>query len=73
MSSAVGFLVVAVGVAILGSLILWLWHRARTTRPPTFNEHLQALAPRKRPPVVEQPTGIVTLDPDSGEELSSGT
>ena len=73
MSSAVGFLVVAVAVAILGSLILWLWHRARTTRPPTFNEHLQALAPRGRPAVVEQPTGIVPIDPDSGEELSSGT
>ena len=73
MSSAVSFLVVAVAVAILGSLILWLWHRARTTRPPTFSEHLQALAPRKSPAAVEQPTGIIPFDPDSGEELSSGT
>lgn len=73
MSSAVGFLVAAVAVAILGSLILWLWHCARTTRPPTFSEHLQALAPRRSPAVVEQPTGIVPFDPDSGEEPSSGT
>ena len=72
MSSAVGFLVVAVAVAILGSLILWLLHRARATQPPTFNEHLQALAPRRSPASVEQPTGIVPFDPDSGEELSPG-
>lgn len=73
MSSAVGFLAVAVAVAVLGSLILWLWHRARTTRPPTFSEHLQALAPRKAPAAVEQPPGIVAWDPESGEELSPGS
>ena len=73
MSSAVGFLVVAVAIAIVGSLILWLWHRARTTAPPTFGEHLRALAPRNSSATVEQPTGIVPFDPDSGEELSSGT
>ena len=73
MSSAVGFLVVAGAVAIVGSLVLWLWHRARTTAPPTFGEHLRALAPRDGSPTVEQPTGIVPFDPDSGEESSSGT
>lgn len=73
MSSAVGFLAAAVAAAVLGSLILWLWHRARTTGPPTFSEHLQALAPRRAPAAVEQPTGIVPLDPDPDEELSAGT
>lgn len=73
MSSAVALLAVALAVAFLGSLILWLWQRARTTRPPTFNEHLQALAPRRARAAVEQPTGIVPFDPDSGKELSSGT
>ena len=73
MSSAVGFLVVAVAVAIVGSLILWLWHRARATTPPTFGEHLRALAPRNRSPTVEQPSGIIPFDPDSGEEVRPGT
>ncbi|MCQ3807590.1 MAG: hypothetical protein OXB92_14495 [Acidimicrobiaceae bacterium] len=73
MSSAVGFLAAAVAIAIVGSLLLWLWHSARSKRPPTFQEHLQALAPRGRPAQVEQPSGIVAFDPDSGEELSPGT
>ena len=73
MSSAVGFLVVAAAAAIVGSLVLWLWHRARTTAPPTFSDHLSVLAPRDGSPKVDQPTGIVPFDPDSGEELNSGT
>ena len=73
MSNAVGFLVVAVAVAILGSLILWLWHRARAVPPPTFSEQLRAIAPRNGSATVEQPTGIVPFDPDSDEELSPGT
>lgn len=73
MSSAVGFLVAAGAAAILGSVLLWLWHRARTTPPPTFGEHLETLAPGDGSAVVEQPTGIVAFDPDSGEESYSGS
>ncbi len=76
MSSAVIFLIAAVVLAILGSLVLWLWHRAHTTPPPSFEEHLRALAPRHGSATVEQPTGIVPLDPvdpGSGEESSPGT
>ncbi len=73
MSSAVPFLVVAIAAAILGSLILWLWHRVRRTRPPTFSEHLAAIAPREGKTGVMQPPGIVALDPDTGEEADSGT
>lgn len=73
MSSAVPFLVVAVAAAILGSLLLWLWHRVRRTEPPTFHEHLAAIAPREHRSGVVQPPGIIALDPDTGEEVDSGT
>lgn len=73
MSSAVLFLAAAGAAAILGSMMLWLWHRARTKPPPTFGEHLETLAPRDRSAVVEQPTGIVAFDPESGEESYSGS
>ncbi|MCQ3813161.1 MAG: hypothetical protein KTU85_01915 [Acidimicrobiia bacterium] len=72
MSSAVIFLLAAVALAILGSLILWLWHRARSAPLPSFSEHLKAIAPRKGSAVVQQPPGVVTLDREFDEELRPG-
>jgi len=65
-STAVGFLLVAIAAAIIGSAIIWAIQHRPTRRPPDFQEQLRAIAPR--PGLAEQPTGIVHLDPADDEE-----
>ncbi len=68
MSSAVIFLVVAVLAAVIGSVLLWLGHRARESGPLEFKDQLQALAPKGAARTVDQPSGIVPIEPHSDEE-----
>lgn len=66
MSTAVGFLLVAIAAAVVGSAFMWALHHRPTRRPPDFHEQLRAIAPR--PGLAEQPSGIVPLDPADDEE-----
>jgi len=68
MSTAAVFLIVSVGAAIAGSLVLYLGHRIRRPRPLDLQEQLRAIAPRDVLRPVEQSSGIVHLDPGADEE-----
>lgn len=68
MSDAVGFLVIPIVAAIAGSLIIWLIAKSRRPTEPGFGDQLRALAPDERERPHPQPTGIVTLDDQPGEE-----
>lgn len=68
MSSAVGFLVIPIVAAIVGSLLIWAVSRSRRPVEPGFRDQLQALAPEERFRPYPQPTGIVTLDDPPAEE-----
>lgn len=68
MSDAVGFLVIPIIAAIAGSLIIWVVSKSRRPVEPGFRDQLQALAPDERSRPHPQPTGIVTLDDQPGEE-----
>lgn len=68
MSSAAIFLLVAVGAAVVGSLLLYLAHRVRRPRPPDFSEQLRRLAPNDTKRASTQQSGIVHLDPGDDEE-----
>lgn len=68
MSSAVVFLLVTLGAVVVGSLVLWAAHRVRIVTPAEFQEQLRALAPRDGGAGVEQPSGIVRLEPGTEEE-----
>ena len=67
MSSAVLFLVVALAGATVASLILWLFSNFPRTPEPDYQDQLRAIAPTKKK-AVEQPSGIVPLDPLPDEE-----
>ena len=69
MSNAVAFLVIPLLAATLGSVLLWLWARARRPVEPGFRDHLHALAPHERSQPRPQPTGIVRLDEPPVEEI----
>ena len=68
MSDAVGFLVIPILAAIVGSLIIWAVSKSRRPVEPGFRDQLQALAPEERSRPHPQPTGIVTLDDQPAEE-----
>ena len=68
MSDAVGFLVIPIIAAMAGSLIIWVVSKSRRPVEPGFRDQLQALAPEDRSRPHPQPTGIVTLDDQPGEE-----
>ena len=68
MSNAVAFLVIPLLAAIAGSVLLWLWARARRPVQPGFQDRLQALAPDERSRPHPQPSGIVRLDEPPAEE-----
>ena len=68
MSNAVLFLGAALLAAVVGSVLLWAIHRLREPSPADFQERLRAIAPLNRNPTVEQPSGIVHLDPAADEE-----
>ena len=68
MSDAVGFLVIPIIAAVAGSLIIWVVSKSRRPVEPGFRDQLQALAPDERSRPHPQPTGIVTLDDQPGEE-----
>ena len=68
MSDAVGFLVIPIIAAVAGSLIIWVVSKSRRPAEPGFQDQLQALAPDERSRPHPQPTGIVTLDDQPGEE-----
>lgn len=68
MSDAVGFLVIPIVAALAGSLIIWVVSKSRRPLEPGFRDQLRALAPDEHPQPHPQPTGIVTLDDQPGEE-----
>lgn len=68
MSNAVGFLVIPILAAIVGSLLIWAVSRSRRPVEPGFRDQLQALSPDDRSRPYPQPTGIVTLDDPPAEE-----
>ena len=68
MSSAAIFLLVAVGAAIIGSILLYLGYRVRRPRPPDFSEQLRRLAPNDTTRPSTQQSGIVHSDPGDDEE-----
>jgi hypothetical protein len=68
MTTAVAFLVVPLGAALVGSVILWLISKARRPHVPDFNEQLRAIAPREGTPPQVQSSGIVPFDPSSPKE-----
>ena len=69
MSSAVVFLMVALGAAAAGSSILWYLSGRHRAQQPDYQTQLRAIAPRSGHGPVEQPSGIVPLDAISDEEL----
>ena len=68
MNSAVVFLLVMAGAAVLGSLTLWLAHRIARPEPNELHEQLRVLAPRHPQERVDQPRGIVPLESEPHEE-----
>lgn len=68
MSTAAIFLIVAVAAAVAGSVVLYFGHHIRRPRPPDFQEQLRAIAPPDANRGIEQPSGIVHLDPRADEE-----
>ena len=68
MSSAAVFLLVATAAAIGGSLIVYLSHRVGRPHAPDFHEQLRAIAPRNPGQPVQQPSGIVPMEPGPDEE-----
>ncbi len=69
MSSAVAFLLVPIAAAIIGSVLLWLFSRARRPQAPAPAHHqLRALAPDQGSQPLAQPSGIVPLDTPPDEE-----
>jgi len=67
-SDAVGFLIVPGFAAVAGSLVIWLVSRSRRPTEPGFGEQMRRLAPDAGTQPYPQPTGIVTLDDQPGEE-----
>ena len=68
MSSAVLFLLGAMGVASAGSVVLWYMSGRAQSREPDYQEQMRAIAPRTGHGPVEQPSGIVPLDGPYDEE-----
>ncbi len=67
MSTAVIFLLAALGGATIGSVLLWAVHHFPKKREPDYREQLEAIAPPNRR-AVDQPSGIVKLVPPYEEE-----
>jgi len=68
-SSALVFLLAALGAAAAGSSILWYLSGRSRAQQPDYQAQLRAIAPRSGHGPVEQPSGIVPLDAISDEEL----
>jgi hypothetical protein len=69
MSSAVVFLLAALGVAAASSSILWYLSGRHRAQQPDYQTQMRAIAPRSGHGPVEQPRGIVPLDAIKDEEL----
>lgn len=70
MSTAVLFLLVALGVSTAGSTVLWLFSGRNRGAPTDYREQLRAIAPSRLEPF-EQPSGIVSLDEVGAVEETS--
>ena len=68
MSDAPLFLLIPLLAAIAGSLIIYAIAKSRRPVEPGFQDQLRAIAPDERSRPLAQPTGIVTLDDQTGEE-----
>ena len=68
MSDAPLFLLIPLLAAIAGSLIIWAIAKSRRPVEPGLQDQLRAIAPGERSRPLPQPTGIVTLDDQPGEE-----
>lgn len=69
MSSAVLFLLAALGAAAVSSSLLWYLSGRRRADQPDYQTQLRAIAPRAGHGPVEQPSGIRPLDAMNDEEL----
>ncbi len=66
MSSAALFLAGALVAAVVGLIVLWVFHaitQRRRRRETPFDQQMQALAFNPSRVSRDQPSGIVTLDP----------
>ena len=68
MSNSIAFLLIPVGAAAVGSVLIWLWSRSRVPHQSELHEQLRALAPEQGSRPAPQPSGIVRLDPTPDEE-----
>jgi hypothetical protein len=80
-SSSVGFLLAALGLSVVGSLVVWLTSRPRSLNPrrsqttvEQFNRQLQALSSDERSSF-EPPSGVTPIRPDEATDRgqSAGT
>ena len=69
MSSAVVFLLAALGASVVGSTVLWILSGRHRGDEPDYHEQLRAIAPSATRGPIEQPRGIVPLDELADEEL----
>ena len=54
--------------AVAGSMALYFGHHLRRPQPPDFQEQLRAIAPPDATRSMDQPSGIIHLDPGADEE-----
>ncbi len=68
MSSAVVFLLAAMGAATAGSAVLWYLSGRNRGPEPDYRDQLRAIAPDGATGPIEQPSGIVPLEEIVDEE-----
>ena len=68
MSTAVVFLLAALGASAFGSAVLWISSSRHRGDEPDYHEQLRAIAPSATRGPIEQPRGIVPLDNLTDEE-----
>ena len=69
MSTAVVFLLAALGASVVGSAVLWIISGRHRRDEPDYYDQLRAIAPSATRGPIEQPSGIVPLDELTDEEL----
>lgn len=69
MSTAVVFLLGAIGASVIGSAVLWILSGRHRSDEPDYHDQLRAIAPSATRGPIEQPSGIVPLDELTDEEL----
>ena len=69
MSSAVLFLLSALGASVVGPAVLWIFSNRHRRDEPDYYDQLRAIAPSATQGPIEQPSGIGPLDELTDEDL----